>query len=54
MKRKGKHHRQQGQSIEVSPWHLGDKMKTRGQKRMQGWRRVRSERQTGPISEAFV
>ena len=55
VKRKGKHHRQQGQSIEVSPWHLGDKMKTRGQeKRMQGWCRVRSERQTGPTSEAFV
>lgn len=33
----------------------GDKMKTCGQeRRMQGWCRVRSERQTGLISKAFV
>lgn len=55
MKRKGKHYRQREQSIKVSPWRLGDKMKTNGQeKRTQEWCRMMSERQTGPISKAFA
>ena len=55
MKRKGKRYRQREQSIKVSPWRFGDKMKTNGQeKRTQEWCRMMSQRQTGPISKAFV